>query len=65
MPKRAHRHDLEAMKVEKIPCVALGPKHAPVPIPLITERGVTCVPLNSTADWLAKIVGIGCRGGVR
>ena len=61
MPKRGAPCDLVDMKVEKVDCVTLGGSHPPVPIPQVTERGVTCVPLNSAADWLVRIVSTGCR----
>ena len=51
--------------MEKLPCVTLGGKHLPVPVPLIQDRGKTCVPLNSSADWLQKIVGVGSKGETR
>ena len=39
---------LDAMTVEKVDCLILGPKAQPVPIPTIKECGVICVPINST-----------------
>ena len=62
MPKRADHAAVDCIRLEKVDCVILGGKKCPVPIPVITERGVTCVPVNSTDMWLNKVVGDRCRG---
>ena len=33
-----------------------------MPLPVVEERGETLVALQASADWLTKIVGMGCRG---
>ena len=62
MPRRSKFGDLSDMEVKQIHCVTLGGKHAPVPLPVVEELGVTLVPLHASADWLTKLVGLGSRG---
>ena len=50
------------MRIERHPCVVLGPRKQIVPIPLIQECGATCVAINSTDGWLNKVVADRCRG---
>ena len=62
MPKRSGSADAGAIKVEQVACVIRGGKSEPLPIPTVTECGVTCVPINSSAHWLNRIVGDRVRG---
>ena len=62
MPKRSGSADAGAIKVEQGACAIRGGKSEPLPIPTVTECGVTCVPINSSAHWLNKIVGDRVRG---
>ena len=56
MPKRKVI-DVDDLKVENVPCILMGGSKLPVPIPLLSECGVTCVAINSTDVWLNKVVG--------
>ena len=62
MPKRSKFGDLSDMEVEQVHCITLGGKHAPVPLPVVEELGVTLAPLHASTDWLTKLVGLGSRG---
>ena len=62
MPKRSGSGGASAITVEQVACVIRGGNKEPLPIPTVTECGVTCVPLNSSAYWLNKIVGDRVRG---
>ena len=62
MPKRRPPSDVDTMRIAQHPCVILGPKKQPIPIPLIQECGATCVPINSADGWLNKVVADRCRG---
>ena len=62
MPKRRPPSDVDTMRIAQHPCVILGPKKQPIPIPLIQEYGATCVPINSADGWLNKVVADRCRG---
>ena len=62
MPKRSKFGDMGEMEMEERYCMTLGGKHVPVPNPVVDERGVKCVPLQASADWLTTLVGLGCRG---
>ena len=45
------------LTVQSVPCIVIGATKPPVPIPLLTECGATCVAINSTDVWLNKVVG--------
>ena len=62
MPKRGAPAELDAIKVVKIDCMILAHKSQPLPVPAITECGVTCITINSADSWLNKIVGDRCMG---
>ena len=62
MPKRSGSAHAGAIRVEHVACVTRGDKSQPLPVPTITECGVTCVPINSSDAWLNKIVGERTRG---
>ena len=56
MPKR-RVIEIDDLRVESVPCIIVGASKPPVPIPLLTECGVTCIAINSTDAWLNKVVG--------
>ena len=62
MPKRTQAPAVPDFRLEKVECLVMGRKAQPLPIPQINEGGKTCVPINSTDNWLPKVISGHCRG---
>ena len=62
MPKRTQAPAVPDFRLEKVECLVTGRKAQPLPIPQINEGGKTCVPINSTDNWLPKVISGHCRG---
>ena len=62
MPKRTQAPAVPDFRLEKVECLVTGRKAQPMPIPQIQECGKTCVPINSTDNWLPKVISGHCRG---
>ena len=45
------------LAVQSVACIVICATKSPVPIPLLTECGVTCVAINSADTWLNKVIG--------
>ena len=58
MPKKQSvTHD--SISIADLPCVVVGSGYRArlVPIPTFKESGATCVAINSTDNWISKVVG--------